>query len=445
MKKTAELKLTATFDRDLVWERGGSVRYLVVTLEGRKPEKEKIEERKPLNIALVIDASGSMSGGKLEAAKDAARGLISRMNEGDRISLVSFADDVITHVDAVSVTPEAIREIDNELMRLQTRGCTNLSEGWFTGVDCAGRVAERDPEMRARVIILSDGHANRGISNAMELAEHAGQLRTRGVITSTLGIGDGYDEQLLQGIAEHGGGRMHDAELADEISSVLLGELGEVLEAAAEETILRIDAPSGVRVEAFGLAQPSRSLDGLSMMIGALSDGIARDIVLKVTCPAGEPGSDLNFPLFAEGTCAETGRGLRTDPATIGLSFATAVQNDRQQPEEGIVRHVASAWHAHILRQSSRLNRDAAREEAERFVTEELRFFERYVGGHGFARQMVREIRMIRDRIGHRWSERTRKEMSLHAVQSVARRADFRGSAKMSFAEHLKREDRPRR
>ncbi len=440
MNKAAELILTATYDRDLIWERGGSVRYLVASLEGRKQAVDRSDERNPLNIALVIDASGSMGGGRLDAAKNAARGLIARMSERDRISLVSFADDVVTHVDAVEATPGNIREIERELALLDTRGCTNLSEGWFTGVDCASRIAEQNPDLRARVIILSDGHANNGISNPTELARHAEQLRMRGVITSTVGIGNGYDEQLLQGIAENGGGRMHDAELSEEISAVLLGELGEVLETAVEETQLRIEAPDGFEVEAFGLQQPTTGAFGKTWMVGALSNGTTRDVVLKVTCPSGTIGSTLDFRLVAEGVCADAGVSLRTQTVGLRLMWTDGDRNQRQGRDETIVRKVALAWHSHILRHASRLNRDAAREAAESFVNRELEFFERYVHGHSFARQMVRELRMIRDRIGRRWSERTRKEMSFRAARSVSQRTDYRGAQKMSFAEHLERE-----
>ena len=163
--------LNAAFDRQLFWQEGNSVRYLVARLRAHQEDDPKKGERAPLNIALVIDASGSMSGGRLEAAKAAALGLAERLTERDRLTLVSFASDVQVHIDAAPVTAQNLHLIRNEIFRLQTRGSTCLSGGWFAGVASAARIAEEDARMTPRVILLSDGHANEGIRDRNELWE----------------------------------------------------------------------------------------------------------------------------------------------------------------------------------------------------------------------------------------------------------------------------------
>ena len=102
----ATLSLRAGLDRALAWRRGGSVRYLVAEVRAERAA-ESSEARagpKSLNLSLVIDASGSMAGAKLEHAKQAALGVIRALGERGRISIVSFADDVITHVDGLMMT-----------------------------------------------------------------------------------------------------------------------------------------------------------------------------------------------------------------------------------------------------------------------------------------------------------------------------------------------------
>ena len=116
----------AAFDRKLFWEGGDSVRYLVARLRATRTNIDLLAERAPLNIALVIDASGSMDDGKLEAAKAAALGLMERLTEWDRLSLISFASDVQVHLDALPVTKENVARIRAEVSGLETRGMTNL-------------------------------------------------------------------------------------------------------------------------------------------------------------------------------------------------------------------------------------------------------------------------------------------------------------------------------
>ena len=147
-----ELNFTATadFDRKLFWKGGDSVRHIVVRLRAHRKDNRRPAKRTPLNISLVIDASGSMGGGKLEAAKEAALGLAQRLTRRDRLTVVSFASDVQVHLDAVPVTKDNAILIRREISGLHTRGMTFLSGGWFTGVDCAARVAEKHPRLSAQ-------------------------------------------------------------------------------------------------------------------------------------------------------------------------------------------------------------------------------------------------------------------------------------------------------
>jgi Ca-activated chloride channel family protein len=274
------IALSATVDRPLFARAGGSYRYLVVRLEAQRADEATCSEPQPLNIALAIDASGSMSGDKLEAAKRAARGLVDRLTSSDRLTLVSFASETLVHLDAVAPDGDRHAQIAREIGALRTRGMTNLSEGWFAAVDRAAAVAERDPRMTARVILLSDGHANEGIICRDALSGHAGELRRRGVLSSALGIGDGYDEQLLRGIAEAGGGRLHDAEHAEDIETVLLGELDDIHAIAVEDVTLDLSLPDGFAARMLGKNDGAPRGGRLQFRIGALQDGIFRMCVL---------------------------------------------------------------------------------------------------------------------------------------------------------------------
>jgi Ca-activated chloride channel family protein len=204
------LKLTAAADRLLAWAEGNSVRYVVASLEAALPKVGRKEPAPPVNLALVIDASGSMAGEKLESAKKAALGVAKQLRDTDRLSIVSFASEAIVHVEAARLTADARKGMRAAVRALTTRDETNLSDGWLTGAECVAKAVAGTGVNR--VILLSDGAANAGMADPGQLACHASELAKRGIATSCVGIGNGYETSVLQAIAEYGGGRLHDAE-----------------------------------------------------------------------------------------------------------------------------------------------------------------------------------------------------------------------------------------
>lgn len=433
--------LDAAFDRTLFWEQGGSVRYLVARLAAQRADAAASAERAPLNIALVIDASGSMSDGKLDAAKSAALGIAERLTERDRLTLVSFASDVQVHLDGVAVTGANLIAIRRELERLDTRGCTDLSGGWFAGVECAARIAEERPGLMPRIIILSDGHANEGITDPAELREHAGELRLRGVLTSCLGIGNGYDENLLRSIAENGGGRLHDAELTSEISAVLLGELDDILGTVVEDASIAIAVPHGIGVEAVGVGAVERHDDRLVVNLGPVQHGVPRVLVLKVLCPALPAGGTIELALEANGRLTDSRALFRTGAVSARLTSAPGPANASQSRDPALAQVVARQWSASMAANAARLNRDRAFREAEAWIEDQLRHFRRYVEGIEGGHAMIREIELLARRVGREFSSRMRKEMVLQSSLEMESRIDRRGSEKAAWAARMRRGD----
>lgn len=438
-----DLKFTATaaFDRKLFWEGGASVRYLVTRLNAKRSDERLSFERTPVNIALVIDASGSMQGGKLEAAKEAALGLAERLTESDRLTVVSFASDVQLHVDAVPVSKENLKQIRAEISLLRTRGMTNLSGGWFAAVEAVARVSEEDEKMMPRVIILSDGHANEGISDPVELQEHARELMVRGVLTSALGIGDGYDEKLLRGIAEYGGGRLHDSELTTEISSVLLGELDDIFGTVLEGVQVKLKASPGVQVEVLGRACTADDDGSCQTSVGPIQNNIERVVVFKLTFPRTRCGEKLRFEIVANGKASGSNGIIETPPVVVWNTSVDDVDNEAQQRDLANSDIVARAWSAQVVTSAAMMNRDGAFHEAERYIRRELVYFRRYVERLRGGYEMFRELQLLANRVGREFSSRMRKEMVVQSSMAMESRLDHRGGGKASWSARLKRGD----
>ena len=160
------MKLTLKSDYSIVSELGGVVNLLA---EAHAPVIEtKGRKRPPLNLAMVIDASGSMAGAPLEAAKRASIGVIEAMREHDRLSIVSFASEVITHLDGEICNQDGKRRCIEEISKLESRDMTDLAGGWLAGARAAARLMEELEVSQNHVVLLSDGHANEGITAFME-------------------------------------------------------------------------------------------------------------------------------------------------------------------------------------------------------------------------------------------------------------------------------------
>ncbi len=185
------MKFIVSPNRTLIHDHIRTRRHVGVHIVA--PEIKQETPRSAANLAFVLDRSGSMGGGKFELARQAAIQGIERLTSEDMFSVVVFDDriDVVHHTSPA--TPAAKRAAIRALHHVRPRAMTDLSTGWLTG---CGQVAEHlISEQVGRCLLLTDGLANSGITDPDQLARHATELRSRGVSTSTFGLGEGFDER----------------------------------------------------------------------------------------------------------------------------------------------------------------------------------------------------------------------------------------------------------
>ncbi|MEI7928958.1 MAG: VWA domain-containing protein [Verrucomicrobiales bacterium] len=170
--------------------------------------------RSAMQIALVIDRSGSMSGEKLEITKAAVAQFIRSLEPDDRVAIVTYDD----HVDLMCGLHAPSEALARRVEALEAGGSTDLYGGWVTGAKIVGR--------DGRVILLSDGQANAGrYTDAASLSQHAGiSYEKYGVTTTTIGVGRDYDEGLMAGMARAGGGAHYFAHTAASITDAFSQE-----------------------------------------------------------------------------------------------------------------------------------------------------------------------------------------------------------------------------
>src|SRR5918999_1533300 len=215
--------------------------------------------REPVNIGFVLDRSGSMGGAKIGFARQAVVEAIGALHDRDRFSVVAYDDRVDVVVPNQLADEEGRRAARRRIEAIEARGRTDLLEGWMRGCEqVAGHQVAGDVN---RVLLLSDGLANVGVTDHVELERHAAELRARGLRTDTFGVGGDFDEKLLEAMAMAGGGHSYFIEQEVQIRDFITSAVGEALDVVARDVRLEVSVPDGVLIEPIGLFATARDGD----------------------------------------------------------------------------------------------------------------------------------------------------------------------------------------
>jgi Ca-activated chloride channel family protein len=216
--------------------------YLRISLNGCKVERST--ERMPVNVALVIDRSGSMAGQRIAQAREAAIMAVNRLDANDIASVVVFDDKIDVLVPAQKVTDRT--HFTDLIRQVGARGSTAI----YAGVTAGANEVKKHLDARRlnRVVLLSDGLANVGPSKPSDFAQLGRELLKAGVSVSTIGLGDAYNEDLMLQLAKAADGNHAFAAAPDDLVRIFNKEFDEVLAACAQTVSIDVDLKPGARV-----------------------------------------------------------------------------------------------------------------------------------------------------------------------------------------------------
>ena len=209
-----------------------------------KTDKSENSPHLPLNLALVLDRSGSMGGYPLKNAKKAAAQLVEYLTPEDYLSVIIYDDKAETVLPSQLVTDKS--SIKNIINKIRVGGCTNLSGGWLMG--CDNVQSQQDQEKLNRVLLLTDGQANVGITDSQVLTKTAEQKAEAGITTTTLGFGSYFNEDLLIAMADAGRGNFYFIQSPEDAGEVFKVEMESLVSVVAQNLKVELELADGVEV-----------------------------------------------------------------------------------------------------------------------------------------------------------------------------------------------------
>ncbi len=277
-----QVKLEVAMAEPLILAGKKNTTFIKIGLTGFDFTKDG-EDRAPVNVAIVLDKSGSMDGEKIIKAREAAKMAIRRLDENDIVSVILYDSTVRVIVPATKVSDtEAIcAQID----RIAAKGSTALFAGVSKGAAEIRKFINK--ERVNRVLLLSDGQANIGPKSPGALGELGGSLIKEGISVSTIGLGSGYNEDLMFKLADRSDGNHAFAENGVDLVRIFDAEFGEILSVVAQEVLVKIECADGVRpVRVIG-REAEISGASATVLLNQLYSGQEKYIVMEVEVPAG--------------------------------------------------------------------------------------------------------------------------------------------------------------
>ena len=201
---------------------------------------------RPVDLVIVLDRSGSMGGQKIAHAKEAALNLLGKLSKRDRLALVSYSAGVQRHADLLPMSATNRMLLASAIGGITANGGTNLGAGLKNGIDIL-MAGQKDNRM-AKLILISDGLANQGITDPTALSAMAAVAVERAFGVSTVGVGHEFNEQLMTAIADRGAGRYYYLEDPAAFAAVFQREFYKTRAVVATSVEIRVPVSDGMTV-----------------------------------------------------------------------------------------------------------------------------------------------------------------------------------------------------
>lgn len=327
------LTASAQFGFEKISKESATVGHILASLKAEDPDFK----RTPVSLALVIDISGSMTGAadtssrksKIVAVKETAIKIVENLLDHDELSITVYGSHVETIVPRSKASDKA--KFRAAIERISTMGCTNLSGGMLAG---AGQLNPKEFKGVSRVLLLTDGQANEGVSDRDGLLNLVKQ-RQAGITLSTFGFGTDCAQDLLADMAKEGGGNYYFIDGANDAKAVFARELGGLAACQAQNIIVTFEPGKDVKVLEILNDYKVEDNNGVASIFAEdVYAGETKQVLIKVE--VGKPASSPKARPFSIGHLHFSWNDAKTarpggEKLNVKVTFVAADEADKEE------------------------------------------------------------------------------------------------------------------
>jgi Ca-activated chloride channel family protein len=273
------LNLKVELDNPVRMANRRQTAILKIGLTGNKQEGD----RPPVNLSIVLDRSGSMTGDKLDKAKEAAIAAVKRLGPNDRVSVVIYA-----HIVETIVPVQSAGNREDIISRINAITPTQGNTALFGGISLAAHEIRKNSGVGFihRIVLISDGKANAGPSSVSDLGRLGVALNKEHISISTVGLGLGYDEDIMTVLAERTDGSTYFARASKDLSEIFDAEIGDAMSVVAKNVDINLDIPS--QFKPIRIVGRDGKIDGqnVKLSMNNLNWGQEKYALIEVEMPA---------------------------------------------------------------------------------------------------------------------------------------------------------------
>lgn len=330
-------------------------------------------ERPAVNLALVLDRSGSMGGDRIAKAREAAVAAVQRLDERDYVSVVVFDDRIDVLAGAQTASEANKAAIVEKLRTVEARGATAI----FGGVSAGAAEIRKNLARKLvnRIVLLSDGAANVGPSSPEELGLLGAALVKEGVSVSTLGVGLGYNENLMAALATRSDGNTYFIENGDDIPRIFDAELGDAFQVAARDVKLSVRFRDAFPVELIG--RDGRIEDGVvTVDFNQIYSRQEKFVLVRTEFPVGTDGETREFAAAEVSWVLPGSDASGSAVATGSIAFSSDAAKVKASADAKVLVQSVKTQNAIRTQRALELNKAGRYEDASRLMHSNAYFAE---------------------------------------------------------------------